>query len=565
MKIYWITFWGGALSKSGLLYYAKLALALKPSDTNDAISLRAHLAIGEALYLEQKIRQSLPYFIEAVDEATLLADSSRLISATRRAGDAYKYMFIGDSAVYWYKKAIDAAQGAPFRLEMALAVNDLGLYYQTVGEFRDAIHYFIKAYDIVSELDDSLRMGRITNNLGTVYLGLNDYENALNTFQKSYLINTGCANHHGASLALSNMGRVYSAWKQYDNAIEVHKKSWELASSIDFDLGKAWSALNLGRNYAVLQKKDSALVYLQLSGKFYSQIFQPAGTGLAAMETGILYLAENEPDSAEFWLRAALKNFFECGNLKHQSEVLYELSRLFLTAQQYDSSAFYLEKSFALSKKEGYSDQLVKNHELLSNLSASSGDYKAALENLKLARNYQDSVYNESIAKNLQMIQIRFETDLVRKENELLRKDAKISELQLNRLKDERILYTILLIAVVLIALMQLSRIRNERRYSQELKTQNDKITHMNNELIEAANSVKELKGLLPICANCKKIRNDSGYWSEVESYISEHTDASFTHGLCPICIEKLYPGIISDSSGENHDSDDDDAAKRGS
>jgi hypothetical protein len=52
------------------------------------------------------------------------------------------------------------------------------------------------------------------------------------------------------------------------------------------------------------------------------------------------------------------------------------------------------------------------------------------------------------------------------------------------------------------------------------------------------------ISGLLPICANCKKVRDDKGYWRQVEQYISEHTGASFSHAICPECVRILYPGI---------------------
>jgi hypothetical protein len=59
--------------------------------------------------------------------------------------------------------------------------------------------------------------------------------------------------------------------------------------------------------------------------------------------------------------------------------------------------------------------------------------------------------------------------------------------------------------------------------------------------LEEALAHVKTLSGLLPICAGCKKIRDDKGYWSQIETYISQHSSASFTHGLCPDCAIKAY------------------------
>jgi len=51
---------------------------------------------------------------------------------------------------------------------------------------------------------------------------------------------------------------------------------------------------------------------------------------------------------------------------------------------------------------------------------------------------------------------------------------------------------------------------------------------------------VRELRGMLPICATCKKIRDDEGYWNQLESYVSAHSSAQFTHGICPDCAEKL-------------------------
>ncbi len=61
-------------------------------------------------------------------------------------------------------------------------------------------------------------------------------------------------------------------------------------------------------------------------------------------------------------------------------------------------------------------------------------------------------------------------------------------------------------------------------------------------ELQKALGEIKTLTGLLPICANCKKIRDDKGYWNQIEVYISEHSEAEFSHGICPECKEKLYP-----------------------
>jgi len=63
-------------------------------------------------------------------------------------------------------------------------------------------------------------------------------------------------------------------------------------------------------------------------------------------------------------------------------------------------------------------------------------------------------------------------------------------------------------------------------------------------DLKEALARLKILGGLIPICANCKKVRDDQGYWKQIEGYIRDHSYASFSHGICPECMEKLYPGM---------------------
>lgn len=61
----------------------------------------------------------------------------------------------------------------------------------------------------------------------------------------------------------------------------------------------------------------------------------------------------------------------------------------------------------------------------------------------------------------------------------------------------------------------------------------------------DALNNIKTLKGLVPICASCKKIRDDKGFWNQIEVYISKHSDAEFSHGICPDCAKKLYPDFV--------------------
>jgi len=69
-------------------------------------------------------------------------------------------------------------------------------------------------------------------------------------------------------------------------------------------------------------------------------------------------------------------------------------------------------------------------------------------------------------------------------------------------------------------------------------------VSHLVTDLSRAVNKIEKLSGLLPICSHCKKIRDDSGYWNELEKYISDHSDAEFSHAICPACLARYYPDV---------------------
>ena len=66
-------------------------------------------------------------------------------------------------------------------------------------------------------------------------------------------------------------------------------------------------------------------------------------------------------------------------------------------------------------------------------------------------------------------------------------------------------------------------------------------------DLQKALGEVKTLSGLFPICANCKKIHDDKGYWKQIESYLKDHSEAEFSHSICPDCAKRLHPDFKLD------------------
>ena len=87
----------------------------------------------------------------------------------------------------------------------------------------------------------------------------------------------------------------------------------------------------------------------------------------------------------------------------------------------------------------------------------------------------------------------------------------------------------------------ELSQAQNEIERRKKLELEKEKLIQ---ELRQALSEIKTLQGFLPICASCKKVRDDDGYWQQIEKYIQDRSDAKFSHGICPDCAKKLYPEL---------------------
>lgn len=85
--------------------------------------------------------------------------------------------------------------------------------------------------------------------------------------------------------------------------------------------------------------------------------------------------------------------------------------------------------------------------------------------------------------------------------------------------------------------------LENTRKF-ELIKKSECRLRQEKEKLEDALAKIRKLSGLLPICCNCKKIRDDLGYWKEIESYIREHADVEFSHGICNDCARKLYPDL---------------------
>ena len=164
------------------------------------------------------------------------------------------------------------------------------------------------------------------------------------------------------------------------------------------------------------------------------------------------------------------------------------------------------------------------------------------------------NMVNEVDRNNATLEQERFSSDIVETYVPIMRESGMVGvfEIYYNIGEEKQKLHsminrssgTLFIMAIILLTAVVISTLKANKSIAAQKKTEEANV-RLIVELKNALADVKKLSGLLPICASCKKIRDDNGYWNKIESYISQHSEAEFTHGICPECIKKLYPDLI--------------------
>ena len=116
--------------------------------------------------------------------------------------------------------------------------------------------------------------------------------------------------------------------------------------------------------------------------------------------------------------------------------------------------------------------------------------------------------------------------------------------LQTQRIYTFSVATMIVLISTVILMRFEKQIVRLINSYEHDIKIYTDNLVDEKEKTQAALAEIKQLKGLLPICSTCKKIRDDSGYWNQIESFIQDHSDAEFSHSICPDCAREFYPEL---------------------
>ena len=190
----------------------------------------------------------------------------------------------------------------------------------------------------------------------------------------------------------------------------------------------------------------------------------------------------------------------------------------------------------------------LANLDALAWAQEAAGDLAGALETARDARRLAEEIKTDASRSELAALQATLEAREARDTIEVLEQNNRLQELRLRHQTLQRNSLIVGLLLVIAAGAFGWNSYRVKRRAHRELVDAHERIRAHAASLEEAAKRIRRLEGLLPMCASCKSIRDDSGVWHPLETYLSEHSDVVLSHGLCANCYQKLLPEIEDDS-----------------
>lgn len=357
------------------------------------------------------------------------------------------------------------------------------------SEYKDAIAIGTAALKMVKQEALNYLYPYVYAALGNTFWSIGDYAKAYENFHLQLQTAQQLDSKKDEASAYNNIAIVHASLNEYADANKVLQKALDLSKETEDERGQALALNNLAMSlYCTKDYKPAlpnALKALELVQKAGQKRLE-----VSILDTiGLLHLELTNPVQALQYFQQVNKISKDIGAKETEARSLLNMGLAQDRLSQIDKALSSLHNALELLEEIDQKQELSECHLLLSDIYERQQDLVKALFHHKQYHKVYEQVFNNNTSERINHLQIIYDTETAKRESEIHR-----------------------------------------------LKTV---------ELQAALDKVELLSGLLPICANCKKIRDDDGNWHDITLYIRDHSEADFSHGICPECLMAEYPEII--------------------
>lgn len=413
----------------------------------------------------------------------------------------------------------------------AEALNYIAYGYRNQSLLDQARQHALESARLYVAAGDAWGESQAYNTLGLIEADAARYPEALDNHLKALAIRERTGDKEGLAYSHNNLGNVHRNMREYVKALEHHQQGLALKIELGLKPSEAYSHQNLGLVHFEMGNFPAALASYQRALAIREQLGDRRAMGvslnaIAQVET------QTNPATALRTFQRALALRRETGDVR--GEMATEMSIGDAHRKLRNLPAATAAYSRALAIGEGIDAPLLRSNVLkaLAETEAERGDYRAAYGHRVEQQTAREEMFSVENAARFQRLQIAAEAERQQQQIQLLEKEGQLQAAELSRVRTTRTALAVIAVLVMLSLALLYARFRLKNESERRLRIQAAELT-------EALERVDTLKGLLPICAWCKKVRDDQGYWTQVEAYVATRSHAEFTHSICPSCADE--------------------------
>lgn len=432
-------------------------------------------------------------------------------------------------------------------LARAEAFSKAGKAHWREGRYDSALVNLAQARAMFAALGARQRLAQELNNIGSVHYQMGQHEPALASYLTSLALRRELGDTRGIALVLANIGGTYQDWHLFDRALPILREAVGTAERLGEPFALGWALHMLGMLHVERREFDEARVAFDRSINQYAAGARArpenayGGWALNALGLAIVAIRGGEPSRGISLVKHVL------ATADAEAQVVLEARALLYLGEGYRAlgnrraaiDAFTRSVRTAHTREQRVA--ALRALEQLADMEEAVGHHRDALAHWHAFRALRDSVFNQGAMQRVASMEAQVRLDEQLRENARLQGERAAQSLLITRQRLQVSVAATIVVAVTAILTVLALYFRDGRRRERMLAASNASLERVNEELQQALREVRTLSGLIPICARCKRVRDDRGFWEAVETYITARSAATFSHAICASCGPELY------------------------
>lgn len=463
---------------------------------DDTVKVKMFYALGDQ-YRYSTVDTAVYFYKQALDIAEKVKSEKFIAECLIAVGANFQRKGLQDTAISYLERALNISEKLGDKKKMATSILNIGICKHEQGFYQTAVENYLKAIEIAGEAGFKTGEARSYNNLGIAYYDQGAYEKSIEAYLQALRIHEELGEKRNMSACLNNIGIVHQEQRSFDKAIEYYEKALALKEEVGDKRGMAICRINIGNTFNRQNSYDKAIEHYNAALAIFDEIGDKKGIAGSSHNIGDTYVTRGNYDKADEYYRKALGLYKEIGDRMGMATAEVGIANLNITrtdsiAVTEDQKSRYLSQAVdyagraILNAGEMNLFPIVKNAaNTLMKAYSKLGDNKKALEFAGIYIAMQDSIFMEEKTRAIQEMSARYETEkkeqqIELQESQLIAKDAKIKQQKTFR---NALIGGLAAIAIIVIVIA--SAYRQKQKDNEKIREQNEKIIHANEELKE--------------------------------------------------------------------------------